>query len=209
MTGSPSSFPLVWPGSWPRTPPDRRQRPLFTSVSASARDTRKGRLQIRLTDARERLADELDKLNARAIVLSTNLELRADGQPRAGLPEPADPGAAVYFEMKQRPTVLACDRWTTVAGNVAAIAAHIGALRAQERWGVGSIEQAFTGYAALPPAMVVDDWQAVLGTPKTLAEANESFKRQMMRAHPDRGGSVAEAARLNAAIARARQVLRV
>ena len=102
-----------------------------------------------MTDARERLADELDRLGARYVVLSTNMELRLDGQPRAGQSEPADPGVCVYFQLKDRPTVLPCDRYTTVAGNMAAIAAHIEATRAIERHGVGTLEQMFTGFQAL------------------------------------------------------------
>jgi len=45
-----------------------------------------------------------------------------------------------------------------VSDNIAAIAAHIEALRAQERYGVGTIEQAFAGYSALEHRT----WQIVL-----------------------------------------------
>lgn len=61
-----------------------------------------------------------------------------------------DRGAAVYFEMKGKPVSLACDKWNRVEDNIWAIAKHIEALRGQQRWGVGSIEQAFRGYTALP-----------------------------------------------------------
>jgi hypothetical protein len=154
--------------------------------------------------ARERLADEVDLLGAKSVVLSTNLELRANGAPKASQMPPADPGAAVYFRLRDRDMVLACDRWTSVAANVAAIAAHVGAMRGMARWGVGSIDQAFDGYLRLPPP---DDWRALLGNPRTREEAEAAFRERMRQAHPDAGGSQDAAAALNLAIERARKEL--
>jgi hypothetical protein len=85
---------------------------------------------------------------------------------------------------------------------MAALAAHIGALRGQDRWGVGSVEQAFTGYQALPAPMVVNDWRAVLGDPKTLDRANAAYRDLAKKATGQ-----PELYRLNAAIAEARKVL--
>ena len=158
-----------------------------------------------LADARTRLADELDRIGAESVMLSTNLELRADGHPRANSPPPGDPGAALYFTLRGRPVVLACDKWQTVPGNIAAIAAHIDALRGQERWGVGTLEAAFTGYLALPGG--TPDWRNVLGYPGTVAEAVAEHRRRMMEAHPDRGGTDADATALNVALDAARREL--
>jgi hypothetical protein len=98
--------------------------------------------------------------------------------------------------------VLACDKWSSVADNLAAIAHHIEALRAVDRYGVGFLEQAFAGYTALPPA-VGHDWRQTLGfrsdelvSPKVI-EAR--FRERAKRAHPDVGGDPREMARLNAA----------
>ena len=161
-----------------------------------------------MADARERLSEQLDRLGARYVVLSTNLELRLDGQPRGNQAEPQDPGVALYFRLGDRPIVLACDRWISVAGNMAAIAAHIDALRGQERWGVGGVEQAFAGFSALPPPIAPGDWRSELDNPATLAEAEVRYRRKIASAHPDAGGSHARAATLNAAIAQARKELK-
>ena len=160
-----------------------------------------------LSDARTRVANELERIQGRHPVLSTNIELRADGHIRAGRAAPADPGAALYFRLRDRPIVLACDRWRTVGGNIAAIAAHIEALRGQERWGVGTIEQSFEGFLALSPPVNLEDWRALLGNPATLSAAESAFRAAMRKAHPDAGGSAAAAAALNAAIDAARRAL--
>ena len=57
----------------------------------------------------------------------------------------------MYFKLDSVPEglVLACDRWLRVEDNIAAVAAHIGALRGIDRWGVGSVRQAFAGYKRL------------------------------------------------------------
>jgi hypothetical protein len=191
---SPSAFPLAWPPGWRRVMASRRKPAQFTTAVTrqSVAGPFSARTNITLADARKRLADELERINAGDL----------DGHPRAGDTPPADPGVAVYFRIGVQPRVLACDKWDTVAGNVAAIAAHIKAMRDQERWGVGSLEQAFRGYAALPaPDM---GWVETLGRPQTVQDAEASYCAQMRTAHPDAGGDPALAARLNAAIVAAR-----
>ena len=135
-----------------------------------------------------------------------NVETRLDGTMRGDRRPPDDPGAAVYFTLKARRLVLACDKWDRVADNLAAIAAHIDALRAQERYGVGTVEQAFSGYAKLPAP---DDitWRTVLGLGPLadLQMTEDAFRRLSMQHHPDRGGSHERMAALNAAIAEARK----
>ena len=158
-----------------------------------------------MVSARARLQAEVERLRATSPILSSNVELRLDGQPRAGRAEPVDPGVALYMRLRGQPVVFACDRWDKVAGNMAAIAAHIEAMRGMARWGVGSVEQLFTGYTALPAPLVPDDWRSALQQPRDLAAAEEAYRRLMRAAHPDSGGSTASAAALNAAIAAARR----
>ncbi len=54
-----------------------------------------------------------------------------------------------------------------MADNLWAIAKHVEAMRGLDRWGVGDITRAFTGYAALPAkgeSLASDRaWMAVLG----------------------------------------------
>jgi hypothetical protein len=86
--------------------------------------------------------------------------------------------------------VLACDKWNRPEDNLWAIAKHIDALRGQARWGVGSVEQAFAGYAALPHRSGPDPWE-VLGVQQTATEAEvlAAFRHKARAAHPDTGGS--------------------
>ena len=185
-----SAFPLAWPAGWPRI---NYRRPATFATKARGNHSR-----LTVADARTRLADELDKLGARYITLSSNIELRLDGQPRSGQPEPHEPGVAVYFEMKGKPTALACDKWDRVADNIAAIAKHIEALRGIERWGVGSLEQAFAGYQALPAP---EQWWQVLEVAQNADRATieGAYRRLARTAHPDTGGNHAAMSRLNAA----------
>lgn len=186
-----TAFPLQWPSGWPRA--RFRQRAVFGTTG------RKGwKESLTVADARARLSEQLDFLGARYATLSTNVELRLDGQPRSGQPEPSDPGAAVYFQIKGRDTVLACDKWDRVADNIAAVAKHIEALRGIDRWGVGTAEQAFAGYQALPAP---EQWWQVLGVSSnaTMDEIKAAYRKRAAAAHPDSGGSHAEMARLNAA----------
>lgn len=145
-----------------------------------------------------RLQTELDRLGAREVILSTNIELRLDGMPRADRSPPADPGAALYFRFKGRDTVFACDQWDRTADNITAIAKHIEALRGMERWGTGTLEQAFAGYQALPAP---EQWWQVLrvGVQATRAEIEAAYRQMARLAHPDTGGSTAAMSRLNAA----------
>lgn len=196
-------YPLSWPTGWKRTVPHQRQRARFAKhrewTNSEGARVFGGRQDLTVADAVARLSSELRILGASNEVLSTNVALRLDGLPRSGQGEPSDPGAAVYFTLKGKPRCLACDRWTRVADNIAAIAAHIEAIRAVDRYGVGTMEQAFAGYAQLPAAGV--DWRSVLGLggSVTIEEVDAAFKRLARTAHPDAGGTDADMARLNQA----------
>jgi len=150
--------------------------------------------------ARKRLADQLELLRANNVILSTNVEPRADGQPRSDRRPPNDPGVAVYFDLKRRPTVLASDKWDRVADNIVALAKHIEAMRGMDRWGVGTLEQAFTGYAALPAP---DPWWQTLGLTgptRSEREIKEAYRKASNGSPPDRpGGSHDRMAAVNAA----------
>ena len=107
--------------------------------------------ELTLLAAIGRLDDEAFTSRLGAVTLSTNIPIRRDGQPFTRFQRPDDPGAAIRFVLDgTAERCLACDKWLRVEDNVAAIAAHVKALRQIERWGVGSREQAFAGYAALP-----------------------------------------------------------
>jgi hypothetical protein len=187
-----SRFPLEWPLGWPRT---KRRIP----ASFGTKQTQDHRVTIAI--ATSRLEDQLEMLGAKAPVLSSNVSLRLDGRPRSD-ENPGDPGAAIYFSFKGKATVLACDRFLRVADNIAAMAAHIDALRRIDRYGVGTIEQALAGYRALP-ADTAADWRSVFGFPAgsrpSLDQVEQAFRVRAQHAHPDRGGSDIAMAHLNRA----------
>lgn len=192
-----TAYPLQWPEGKPRTPPHKRMPARFSSA---------GR-ELSVAEANTRLYDEARRLGLRTFVLSTNVELKADGWPRSGARNPDDPGAAFYFTLKGRPHCLPCDRWNRVADNIAAIAKHIEATRAIERYGVGDLAAQFTGFLALPPSK--RPWRDVLGKGiNTLAQAEAVYRQLARERHPDQGGSDAMMAELNVAIANARLELR-
>jgi hypothetical protein len=189
--------PLSWPVGWKRT--QAYERTAWTNAS---------RMGTAL--CRDRLIRELGHLRAEDVVLSTNQAVRLDGLPRASAGEPSDPGVAVSFILRGRQTVLACDRYDSLAGNYRALARHVEALRGMERWGVGTLEQAFAGYAALPPiggTTIV--WSEVLGVrpDAPLAEVRAAYSRLIKAAHPDYGGTVERLALVQSAweAARARE----
>jgi hypothetical protein len=193
------AYPLTWPLGWKRTAAGARASASFGRNRKNDRGwTFKDRLT--LEQARKRLADELERLGATNEILSTNMVLRADGHPKSGQRTPDDVGVAVYFDYAKRPTVLACDKWDRVEDNIAAIAKHIEAMRGMDRWGVGSVEQAFTGYAALPAP---DPWWQILGLEGPTSDANAirtAWATASRAAHPDRpGGSHDKQAAVNAA----------
>jgi hypothetical protein len=198
-------YPLAWPSGWRRTPSAARRDGSFReSVDARGNDgaiTKRERA-VGMPTAVARLESQLEKLGADGPTLSTNIKLNLRGVPYADQ-RPVDPGAAVYFRFKARATVLACDSYRTVAANIAALAAHIDALRRIERYGVGTIEQALAGYKALP-ADTAANWRAVFGfsaeARPSIGELDSAFKRMAREKHPDReGGSENDMLHLNRA----------
>lgn len=193
------AYPLAWPTGWTRTLPAQRKRAQFNRKVDTGRGWSSSE-RVTVAVARKRLADELDRLGAINVTLSTNIELRADGQPRSDRRDPLDPGAAVYFEYAGMPTALACDKWDAVADNIVALSKHIEAMRGMDRWGVGTARQAFAGYAALPAP---DPWWKVLGLACAVKDPdaiNRAWRAASALAHPDRpGGSHDRMAAVNSA----------
>jgi hypothetical protein len=153
MASEKTRFPLAWPLGWPRNNELRSAR--FKSHGSA----------LTISQAVSRLETELERMGATDPMMSSNLKLGISGVPLSGQAEPRDRGVAVYFVLHGRDRVLACDAYLSVAGNIAAIAAHIDALRRIERYGVGTMDQAFAGYTALP-APSLDNrapWRAILG----------------------------------------------
>jgi hypothetical protein len=202
-------YPLSWPTGWKRTPAGKRKASRFSATSYGTYSSgglyRRSR-ELTVADARKRLDLELERLGARDCLLSTNVELTTYGEPRSGRRPPDDPGVAVYFRIGGKDRVLACDSWTTVAGNIAAIAAHIECIRGIDRYGVGTLDQAFAGYDALPPpgAVARIPWRKVFeyadDARPSKADLQARYRVMAARFHPDlQGGSHEAMAMLNTA----------
>jgi hypothetical protein len=200
-------YPLSWPRGWKRST-FRRQAKFGKIVRRTNTDNSVTSSPQNLTvgDGLARLTAELRRLGAANPVISSNLRRNQDGSITAGQAKMlADPGIAVYFRLNQQPRVLACDKWNSAADNMAAIAGHIEAIRMQERYGVGTLDQAFAGYAALPPVGGTQggDWRAEFGlaptAPVNLDLVGSLYRTLLKQRHPDNGGSHDAVVRLNLA----------
>jgi hypothetical protein len=207
MSDDVTRYPLAWPTGWKRT--TYRKQAMFSKRvrSTSGNGSPYARSEnLSVGDGLQRLEGELRRLGARNPVISSNLRRNLDGSITAGQAKMlADPGIAVYFRLNQQPRVLACDKWTSAADNMAAIAGHIEAIRTQERYGVGTLDQAFAGYAALPPVGGTQggDWRAEFGygpgDHPNLDAVETRYRALLQQRHPDRGGSHDAVVRLNLA----------
>lgn len=178
------AYPLQWPEGRSRKPKGQRKPAPFRSKRNS-----RFLQPLTVTEATQRLIRELDMLGAGCEVLSTNLEVRLDGLPRSGQRDPDDCGACVYFDLGGDAVAMPCDTYDTVAGNIAAIAAHIEATRKIERHGVASVKEMFTGFAALPSPDQKKSWREVFGwshdgIPPT-ARLHDRYRELSKRRHPD------------------------
>jgi len=202
-------YPLCWPPGWKRT--RERTRAAFgrttTRVDASQnRSVYAGKEQLSVMNGAERVIGELERLGVGAddVVISTNVPVRLDGLPRSDRAEPADPGVAVYWELRGKRQCMAIDRYDRVADNLAAVAATLEALRAIERHGGGAIlERAFQGFAQLPASVVTQrPWRDVLefgAAPASAESVQERFRELARRRHPDVGGTAEQFQELTAA----------
>jgi len=184
------AYPLAWPTGRPRTP-ERERVP--------------SRFDVTLSRAVSALYTELGRIDARMIVVSSNL----DGYEKAGVwrpyshaKAPDDPGVAVYFIIDSQSTAMACDKWPIVRDNIRAISLTLESMRAMDRWGSSSRRQQFAGYKALAPSH--SDWRTVLGFSMSERPTGDELRgrhRFLARAmHPDLGGSHADMTKLNLAL---------
>lgn len=201
MTDTPQAYPLTWPAHRPRTKVRThggfKERPEGGPVR-----------NVSIAVAIERLTDEVRKLGGTNAVLSTNLERRLDGVLRTPFREPPDPGAAIYFAVGRDPYALACDRYTSTAQNIAALAAHIEATRAIARHGVASAVETLQAFKALPPPEPPPKpWWIVLGVSEA---ADPDLIDAAYRVAAKKVGSDPRAlTELNLARDRARQIKRL
>jgi hypothetical protein len=203
------AYPLAWPVGWKRTQAGVRKVAQFQKTELKQTVTGSYRTGKWLTvkDGRHRVLAELGRMGVRRddVVVSTNMELRLDGMPRSDRREPSDPGAAIYWRQKPGAPMrcMAIDRYTTVADNLAALAATLEAMRAIERHGGAEIlNRTFEGFKQLAAENEGPSWWGVLQVRAgaTVEEIEAAYRTLAKIAHPDRAtGSTAAMMALNAA----------
>lgn len=203
------AYPLQWPDGWPRTKTHNRE----DGRSRFQKGHWQNRTYTTINTTRVQLAEELERLGARNVVLSTNVELRLDGQPYSNRRPPDDPGIAVYFSLDGEPMVMAQDAFQRVPDNIRSLTLAIEGMRQMQRHGGGTmLKRAFSGFTALPPpdqmSMIVTEppknWWDVLGV------AHDASWAVIKGAHRglvmEAGGSTTE---INAAFDAAKKALGV
>lgn len=208
MADAVQAYPLAWPEGWPRHKGARDSDRRFAGGDTyeGYGDQRKyvGRKAPTVFKSNRRLRQELSRLGAKNIVVSTNLELKQDGEPYSNRRAPSDPGVAVYFSHKGKQLVMAQDRFDSVAGNLRSLGLAIDALRQLERHGGGTMmERAFQGFAALTPPSWKKPWREVFGLkPDQVVSAVDLprlYREKAKFRHPDNGGDDNLMAELNVA----------
>lgn len=183
------SYPLRWPAGKPRA-----ANPTYSQFGDRSIGT-----------ASDVLGNEVRRLDGRDMIISSNLRLRQDGLPYANQAQPQDRGVAVYFTYKGRQMCFACDRWDKIQDNIYAIALTVEALRGIGRWGSGDmVEQAFTGFAALPDPM---DPYKIVGVPvgSPWQDITRAYREKAKMRHVDAGGSHSAMVELNEAYAKLKE----
>ena len=193
------AYPLQWPDGWPRTTPYARE--------SDNRFGGSGRITV--GRVRDQLMDELRRLGATEIVVSSNVPTRPDGLLYGTRYLVDDPGIAVYFTFKKKRMVMARDGFVSVAGNLRSLGLAIDGMRQLDRHGGRfMLERAFEGFLAIAPPDWKKPWREVLGIkPDWSGDIGELYRTKARTRHPDAGGSDTLMAELNVAYQEARREL--
>jgi hypothetical protein len=171
-------YPLAWPSGWKREQQPQRSRFKPSSAYSEAYD----------------VEHQLKILGATDVIITSNMQYRADGLPYARQ-SVSDTGIAVYFKLSGEEQCIPCDKWRLVEENLRAVAKTVEALRGLERWGAKDmVNAAFRGFKALPGGIVTpppkqDWWVALDVNPGANAHEVKSAYRELIKLHhPDAGG---------------------
>lgn len=184
-------YPLAWPEGFPRTPAHRRHGGNFKTSLAGAINN--------VADSLRRFGSDSGK-GVSNVVATTNV-----GGIQLIEKKDTDPGVAVWFEWDGAMRCIAVDRYSKPEHNLQAIHHILEARRTEVRHGGLVIAQsAFKGFLALPSPKG-SHWTEILGVSAsaTREQIEAAWKEKARSAHPDRGGSADEMARVNAARDRA------
>lgn len=198
------AYPLSWPDGWKRTPAGERRYGHFnrkerqycpSTVPGNPGSNLTTTKNLTVTDSLQRLIQSLERMGVQRqdVIVSTNVRTRLDGMPRSGEKEPEDPGVAVYWKRDgEKMRSMAVDQYTTVADNLAALAATLEAFRTIDRHGGAQIlDRAFRGFAALPEN-TSQPWRNVMGfainVPVSRDDVERKYRDLVKVHHPDIGG---------------------
>lgn len=172
------AFPLDWPIGYKRT-----AKRIYS------------RFKITMETAQRFLRAEVSRLGGSSLIVSTNLPVRNDGGLYADWMRKKvdDPGVAIYFIRKGKEVALCCDQYLTVWENLYALGKGIENMRGLERWGISDfLDRAFTGFSALPEAIIVktDCWSILgISAGATEEEIKAAYRNKAKECHPDSGGT--------------------
>ena len=186
MSDTPAAFPLTWPEAFPRA--KARERGQFKTALPAALKNVQTSLRLFASDSRKALAN---------VVLSSNVTL--------GTSKPSDPGVAAWFMWDGLSVCIPVDRYETVEANLQAIHHVLEARRVELQHGTLALVRAtMQGFIALPKPSG-RKWWTVLGVTESAKpeQIEAAFRNLALARHPDRGGSDAMMAELNAARATA------
>lgn len=192
-----TAYPLAWPDGWPRTEPHKVTDGKY-NFRRNGHHT--GNPFWTFGAARDSLLEELRKLSARNVVVSSNFKTdRREGIPVEGARRPTDQGIAVYFVLDGEARVMARDAYSRAEENFRSLTLAIEAMRQLERHGGGlMMKRAFQGFVALPAPR--SHWDVLGLKPGSPADhVKRAYRARASTAHPDAGGSDAAMAALNAA----------
>jgi len=179
----PAEYPLSWPPGIQRN--TKRGSAQFRSILSAARQN--------VFDSLRRFGDDSGKRVGEVIISSNVVGLSGK--------VPADPGVAVWFMWDGEFRCIAVDRYAKVEWNLQAIHHVIEAERTKLRHGGLHIVQAtFRAYMALTgPAN--RSWRDILGITgdPTPASVKARHLELVAKHHPDKGGTEARMAEINAA----------
>ncbi len=179
-----TAYPLSWPRGFPRS--KAREKCQFKTTLAGALKNVDDSLRRFAADSRKKVE---------GLVISSNVTL--------GVQRPEDPAVAVWFAWDGLQVCIPVDRYASVEGNLQAIHHIIEARRVELRHGTLALVRAsFTGFKALP-APAGKSWREVFGFgPAEIVNVDIIRVRHRHLAaahHPDKGGTDAKMAELNAA----------
>ena len=178
------SYPLQWPVGYKRS--SIRTESRFKQTSEKAQTF---------------LRDEIYRLNAKNLVISSNVNVRNDGYLYADMcnSKISDPGVAIYFRYNDKDISMCCDKYQKPWENIYALARAVEGIRMMARDGVSEfLDRAFTGFKQIAAISSFDPWFVLgIASTKDVSEIKRAYHKQAAVHHPEKGGDANRFQQLN------------